>query len=261
MLVLNKEIIKILQEITDQSDNFVVKGGSSLLIRNEFLDIDDYRGSTDLDVTTTDFKKGRGPNSQYNPRKFKVREFLISKGIEFKEELVNGRRIIFTFESEGNKIILESSVPTYEEYLDFDIVNDIRIAKLYKVFADKLMILIEYNTIEKDLTGEYLRHLIDIMHMEETYSFSIKNNLENIVKCIEDRIKSNSKKIDKKEIYDNLKENFELLVSSYLKQNTNSFNSINTIINNHPSLHKNLGSLVTQAKVNKLTEVIEYVKV
>ncbi len=259
MLVLNKKVIEILQEITELSGNFIVKGGSSLLIRNYFSDLEDYRGSMDIDITTTNYKKGSGPRSQYEPKSFKLNEFLDKKEIKYVEEKNNPRRMTFTFTLDNQTIRLESSVPGYDEYSEFEIIGGIRVAKLQKIFADKLMILIEYNSRGIDLEGEYLRHLIDIMLMEEMYYFSIKKSIEEIVSYVRKRIESLSKDLNNKDIYDELYLNFEKMVDSLLKQGTNNFNKINSIIREHPYMHKKIDGLINKEKVSQLREVIKNV--
>ncbi len=255
MIKINKKIINILQKLTKESPNFIAKGGSSLLIRNYDNNLNDYRSSIDIDLTILGLSKGKGPSSQFEPNKLRLNTFLDELNIKYTFENINPRRAIYKCILDDQQIVLESSVPHNNEYEEYDIVSDIRLAKLEKVIADKIMILIEYHSKQIDLTGEYIRHIIDILMIEKQYGFSIKENYKLIKNEIIKRIELNSKN---QPIYNNLKFNFNSLMDNFLLKDGNA-KYIKNIIFNSDKLYIDIKDISIELIINDIAFIISEV--
>ncbi len=191
MYKLDEKIISFLKSICETSPNLLVKGGSSLLIRNYELNKGDYRLSTDIDITVIGPSKNKGPSSQYDPKKNRLNTMLDELGIKYDYRNVNPRRSIYSIKIDKQEFALETSVPKDNEYEDYDVVLGIRVARLAKVIADKIMIMIEYHSDRSDIWNRYMRHWFDVAMMEEWYSYSLIENKEEIINNIKLRMVNN----------------------------------------------------------------------
>lgn len=253
MYKMNSEVIDFLRKLTLSSPNLVVKGGSSLLIRNFALSIDDYRSSMDIDLTVIGPSKNRGPSSQYDPNKNRLDNMLEELGISYDYMLANPRRAIYTIEIGGQKIELESSVPNHNEYEEYDIVAGIKVAKLEKVIADKILIMIEYNSDGNELINRYIRHCVDFMKIEEWYDYDLLKNKDKIIKEMELRMKNNASKYNL--LYSEINRGWMDFVKGVLLVNGN-FNEINKFIESEFETD-NVKNVVTKSKVDKISKIIK----
>lgn len=219
---INKEVISFLKDLCLECPNLIIKGGSSLLIRNYFSEKDDYRYSTDIDITVVGPSKNRGPFSQYDPKKNRLDDILENKNIKHTCKLIKQRRAICKININGVEVDLESSVPNDYEYLDYDEVEGIKLAKLSKVLADKIMILIEYQFDGTDLFGPYLRHGIDIFMIRKWYDYKISVNSIEIIKYIRKRIESNWSRYNL--LYENLEDGWNRVIENvFMKEGSTKY--------------------------------------
>lgn len=259
MFKINDEIVDFLKELCDECPNLVVKGGSSLLIRNYFLSRDDYRYSSDIDITVIGQSKNRGPYSQYDPKKNRLDDFLERKNIKHTCELIRQRRAICKININGITIDLESSVPQDYEYTEYDEIGGIRLVKLSKVLADKIMILIEYQFDGTDLFGPYLRHAVDIFMMEDWYDYDMLSEKDEIVQCIKTRIAMNSSRYSV--LYKDISGGWNEVVKNILLKD-GSPKLVNEFISNMERSNKDvIGNKVIKSKaVEKISLLLKEAK-